>query len=162
MMRCLEAVQMERQDLRGTRAGHAQAGGSERGQKTHKIYLMSRQSVRAPPLSPMSLPGSSSRGNQAFPPAESPGLLPDTCTLSPARHSFLLQCLRAVGRNRPAWLGAEPLSAACSPSAPQPHMGGCTPLQSHSPGQLLWAPAHPWGVPGSPHPRVQASLSSKA
>lgn len=110
----------------------------------------------------MSLPGSSSRGNQAFSPAEGPGLLPDTCTPSPACHCFLLQCLRAVGRNRPVWPGAGYRAPVCCLLPLSPAMGGCTPLQPHSPGQLLWAPTHPWGVPGSPHQQVQASPSSEA
>lgn len=96
-----------------------------RDKRNCKFYLGSRQSIQASSLSPTCLPGPFSGGNQAFPLAESPGLLPDTCTLSPARHRFLLQCLRAVGRNRPIWLGAGYTALArCLPLHPQPHHRG--------------------------------------
>lgn len=105
-----------------------------RDKRNCKFDLRSRQSVQASPLSHMCFSGSSSRGNQAFPLAEGPGLLPDICTPSPACHCFLLQRLRAVGRNRPIWLGAGyPALVHCLPLHPQPHHRGLHPISAPQP-----------------------------
>lgn len=47
---------------------------------------------------------------------ESPGLLPATCTTSSACRCFLLQCLRALRRNKPVWPGSEYLALHPQPS----------------------------------------------
>lgn len=85
-----------------------------------KFYLGPRQGVLAPPLSPTCLLDFFPKGDQAFLSVESPGLLPATCTTSSARCRFLLQCLRALGRNTPVWPGSGYLALH-----PQPCHGGC-------------------------------------
>lgn len=106
--------------------------------RNRKFYLGSRQSVQVPPLTPTCLPDPSSRGNQAFPPADGPRLLLATFIPSPACHGFLLRCLRAVGRNRPVWRGAGyPAPVHCLP---------------HSSSAPLWG-AGPHGGPTA-HPHI--------
>ena len=150
--RCLEAVQVESQDLQGW-GGHVQGlrkqeqreGTKETAGLIWGLDKVFERHLCHPCASPVPPRGEIKPSR----PAEGPGLLPTTCTPCPARHCFLLRCLRAVGRNRPVWTAAGyPAPARCLPLHPQPRRGGLAPHRSPRP------PTRPRVGPGSPHGRA--------
>jgi len=133
----------------GSRARLAQAGAARGDKRNRRSYLGSRQSVRASPLSPMCLPGPSSRGNQAFPPRRGSRAPPHHVHPLPGSPLLPLAVSESSGEEQTRLDGCwvpSPCPLPAPPSSAPPR--GAAPHRSPRP------PTRPRVGPGSPHGRA--------